>query len=74
MDIDTSKYGEEGILGSVADAHLMKMVVIQNTVIDSFSRSPVLIDLFPFVRFIKKRSAIAGIITVIDIDYSSIIG
>lgn len=52
----------------------MKMVVIQNTVIDSFCTCSVLIDLFPFTGFIKERPAIAGIFTISDINGSSISG
>lgn len=73
MDIDAGKYGEESILSFIADTHLMKMIVIQYTVIDAFCTSPVLIDLFPFVGSVEKRAAITGIVTVIDIDDSAII-
>ena len=50
VDIDCSHNGNETVLGQIPDSHLMKMIVIKNTIVDPFGTSPVLIDHFPFIR------------------------
>ena len=65
MDIDSCEDGEECIFRTIADTHLMKTIVIQYTVIDPLRTGSVLVDLFPFIRSVKKRSAVAGIIAII---------
>jgi hypothetical protein len=72
MDIYPGKNGEECIFRTIADTHLMKTIVIQYTVIDPLRTGSVLVDLFPFIRSVKKRSAVAGIIAIIDIDDSPV--
>lgn len=46
MNIDTGEDGEECLLGSITDSHLMKMIVVQDSVVYSFCRCPVVINLF----------------------------
>ena len=65
MDIDSCEDGEECIFRTIADTHLMKTIVIQYTVIDPLRTGSVLVDQFPFIRSVKKRSAVAGIIAII---------
>ena len=43
MNIDAGEDGEECILTAVTNVHLMKMIVVEYTVINSFSAGPVLI-------------------------------
>ena len=50
MDIDVCHDSEESVFGFVIDTHVLKVVVVQHTIIDSFSRSSVFIDLLPFIR------------------------
>jgi len=56
MHIDASEDGKECMLGTITDVHLMKMIIIQCTVIDPFSGCPVLIDLLPAVRTVGERA------------------
>ena len=73
MNIDSCKYAEESVLSTVADTHLMKMIVIQYTVIDALCTGSVPIDLFPFIRSVEKRAAVTGIIAVVDVNDSSVV-
>ena len=50
MDIDACHDSQESKLGFVTDTHVLKVVIVQHMIIDSFSRSPVFIDLLPFIR------------------------
>ena len=43
MNIDAGEDREESILTAVTNVHLMKMIVVEYTVINSFSAGPVLI-------------------------------
>ena len=43
MNIDAGEDGEECILTAVTNVHLMKMIVVEYTVIDAFGAGPVLI-------------------------------
>ena len=43
MNIDAGEDREESILTAVTNVHLMKMIVVEYTVIDAFGAGPVLI-------------------------------
>ena len=73
MNIDAGKDGEEGVFRTASDLHVLKIVIIENAIVNTLSRSTVLIDLFPGTGFIEKRTGIADIGGVIDIDNSSVI-
>ena len=49
MDADTDNHGEEGIVLPGVDAHIMKMVIIQNSVIYPFTGSAVVVDALIFL-------------------------
>jgi len=72
MHIDASEDGKECMLGTITDVHLMKMTIIQCTVIDPFSGGPVLIDLLPAVRTVGERAACTDVITIVDVSHPAI--
>ena len=43
MNIDAGEDREESILTAITNVHLMKMIVVEYTVIDAFGAGPVLI-------------------------------
>ena len=49
MNVDADEDGEECILTAVKYTHLMKVIVIEHTVIDTFSAGTILTDLFPCI-------------------------
>ena len=49
MDADTDNHGEEGIVLPGVDAHIMEMVIIQNSVIYPFTGSAVVVDALIFL-------------------------
>ena len=73
MNVDAGEDGEECILTAVTYVHLMKVIVIEHTVIDAFSAGTVLVDFFPRIGSVRKRSGIPGAVTIVDIDDSSIV-
>jgi len=72
VHIDASEDSEEGMFGTITDVHLMKMIIIQCTVIDPFSGGPVLIDLLPSFRTVGERAACTDVITIVDVSHSAI--
>ena len=46
MNVDTCKDCEEGMFGTISDHHVLKIVIIQDSGIHSFSRCSVLVNLF----------------------------
>ena len=59
MNTDTCEDGKERVFGSVTDSHLVKVIVIQNSGVDSFTAGTVLIDSDPMIRFIRQRSTVS---------------
>ena len=49
MNIDAGEDGEESVLAVVTYVHLMKMIVIEHTIVDTLCAGTVLIDLFPCI-------------------------
>ena len=49
VNVDSCHDGKETVLGIVSDLHLVKMIIVKDTVVDSFGGSPVLVDLVPFI-------------------------
>ena len=73
MNVDSCHDGKETVLGIVSDLHLVKMIIVKDTVVDSFGGSPVFVDLVPFIGSVSKRTSISRLIAIIDIDDSTIV-
>lgn len=55
MDVDANHHGEEGIAFSGVDVHIMKMVIIEHSIIYSFAGSTVIVGLLIFLCPSRNR-------------------
>ena len=74
MNFDSGEDGEERLLGSIAYSHLMEMIVVQDSVVYSFCRCPVVVNLLPFIRSVRNFTEEADVIAVIVVYGSSVRG
>lgn len=72
MSVNADKDRKEGDFGIASDLHLMKVIIVQYTIIDLLSRCAVLIELLPFIRAIRNRAEHADVIIVIYVYSASI--
>lgn len=72
MSVNAGKDRKEGDFGIASDLHLMKVIIVQYTIIDLLSRGAVLIELLPFIRAIRNRAEHADVIIVIYVYSASI--
>ena len=54
MDVNADYMHEECYLGIVSYSHVLQVIVIENTVIDSFCAGTVLIDVLEFLTFSRN--------------------
>ena len=54
MDVNADYMHEECYLGIVSYSHVLQVIVIENTVIDSFCAGTVLIDVLEFLTFLEQ--------------------
>lgn len=74
MYIDADGHGEEGIPLSGMDAHIMKMVIVEDPVVYPFAGSAVIVDLLIFSRSSRHRSIEADVPFRLGIDTAAIGG
>ena len=65
MNVNAGKDRKEGDFGIASDLQLMKVIIVQYTIIDSLSRGAILIEILPFIRAIRNRAEYADVIIVI---------
>lgn len=71
MNINAGYEHEECNFGIVSDVHAMKTVVIENTLVYSFSAGTILIDVLVFLASSRNRPEISWIILHEGINNSS---
>lgn len=74
MYIDADGHGEEGIPLSGMDAHIMKMVIVEDPVVYPFAGSAVIVDLLIFRRPSRHGSIEADVPFRLGIDAAAIGG
>lgn len=62
MDVNADYMHEECYLGIVSYSHVLQVIVIENTVIDSFCAGTVLIDVLEFLTFLEQPKVSWGIL------------
>ena len=72
MDVDADDHGEKRIPFSGMDSHIMEMVVIQNPVVYPFAGSPVVVNLWLFIRSSRDGWIKADITLRLRVDSSAI--
>ena len=65
MNVNAGKDRKEGDFGIASDLQLMKVIIVQYTIIDSLNRGAILIVILPFIRAIRNRAEHADVIIVI---------
>ncbi len=71
MDVNADYMHEECYLGIVSYSHVLQMIVIENTVIDSFCAGTVLIDVLEFLTFSRNRPKVSWVILHAGVDNAS---